>query len=314
MATYPDYAEFRSELAEYSGVAADSICITDGSDQAIEKIIELCSRKKLRVLLPLPTFSGYEIMFNRTDIDQLRIYYTEDRGVFHYPLEETLASMRSGSVGALFLCQPNNPLGTILSAEDYGLILDTARDNNVLVVTDEAYAEFTDSSTVSRIMDQPIFILRTFSKSFGLAGLRVGYVIAQPTIATELSKLLLPWPVSGTSMHYAQLALQHRKSFAERRSQLVTLRSKFFETLSMIKGIVVYASTANFILIRVPHADVVEQHMRKSGIKIALGEKKTSDPRVKSLLSSTIRLSVPSPMHLEEVVRALKEAVDNLDK
>ncbi|TSC63561.1 MAG: histidinol-phosphate aminotransferase [Parcubacteria group bacterium Athens0416_74] len=307
-ATYPEYDALRDAFSRVMGVPSQEITLTAGSDAAIESIIMMCAAKGLRPLMPLPTFAAYELLCKKHALEYTPVYYAEENGAFIFPLDETIALIQEGSIDIIFLCQPNNPLGARIPHGNYIKLLDVARDASVTVVVDEAYAEFAPENDASYAADREMILLRTLSKSFGLAGLRIGCAIANPKMTTELSSRLLPWPIAHTSACIAANALADADAFALRRTLLIAQRDLFVRDLAARVGATVYESHANFVLIRIPHAAHIQAELAKEGILVALGESKSLEERARGILSSTLRLSVPSPEDHETVLSALERA------
>lgn len=310
--TYPDYSDLIDDIARYVGVPASMIAIAPGSDEAIRASVALCRAQKLTALVPLPTFSGYERVLMELPLEQLRVYYKEENGAFVFPFDETLDAIRLGTVGALFLCQPNNPLGTSLDRRAMYALLDAARTVGLTVIVDEAYAEFIGESVADRVSSQKLIVLRSLSKAFGVPGIRIGYSISDPETARALSETIrgtLPWPIAGPSVHIARTVLAHADTLARRRALLIEQREKFFASLRAIKSLTVYPSTANFILVRVRGAARIADALFQKGMRVGLGERKTRDPKSKAIMADTLRLTVPSPEDMPVFLAALKKAV-----
>lgn len=307
-ATYPHYDELRYAFSKVMSVPAQEITLTAGSDAAIESIVAMCAAKGLRALMPLPTFAAYELLCKKYALEYTPVYYAEKDGSFIFPLEETIAHMQEGNIDVVFLCQPNNPLGVRIPHTDYVKLLDVARDASVTVVVDEAYAEFAPENDASYAADREIILLRTLSKSFGLAGLRIGCAIANPRMTAELSSRFLPWPIARTSASIATNALSDADTFARRRDAVIAQRDIFVRELAARVDATVYETCTNFVLMRIPHAARIQAELVKEGILVADGESKTLDERARGILSSTLRLSIPSPEDHETVLSALEHA------
>lgn len=307
-ATYPQYDELRDAFSKVMGVPATEITLTAGSDAAIESIIAMCAAKGLRPLMPLPTFAAYELLCKKHALEYTPVYYAEEAGVFIFPLEETISRIQERSIDIVFLCQPNNPLGTRIPHADYLRLLDIARDASVTVVVDEAYAEFAPDNDGSYAADREMILLRTLSKSFGLAGLRIGCAIANPKMTAELSAQLLPWPIAHISASIATHALSDAGTFARRRDALMAQRDIFVRELAARVDATVYETCTNFVLMRITHADRIQAELAKEGILVADGESKTLNEHAREILSSTLRLSIPSPEDQETVLSALERA------
>lgn len=308
-ATYPEYTPLIQAIAKFAEVPAEEITLTAGSDAAIDAILALCAKKGLRPLIPLPTFSAYELICKKYDIEYTPVYYKQDGDTFTFPLAETIAHLQSGSVGMLFLCQPNNPLGSRIPHDDYTQMLEVAHASSVTVVVDEAYSEFCPEHDAAYVKNHEMVLLRTFSKSFGLAGIRVGYSIANARITKNLLAQLLPWPIAHPSMRIALAALSDSALFEERRKLLMQERDTFAAELSKRSGVHVFQSSTNFLLARVPDAGHMQSSLLGEGILISTGASKSLDVTAQALLASTVRMSVPSPSDRPRVLAAIDRAL-----
>ncbi len=309
--TYPEYGALREALARYAGVVPEQIFVTPGSDAAIEHIARAYVGGGGEALLPVPTFYGYESILARVGARVTPLTYTEQDGHFVFPLEETLVALAKGSAKVLFLCHPNNPLGSPLSATDMEALIAAARGSDTLIVSDEAYFEFSDGTTFLPYLSElpNLIVIRTLSKSFGLAGARVGYAIADPEIVKQLQRSLLPWPVTHPSVAAALVLLERADAVGERRAIVIEARDRFADALSNILGIVVYPSQTNFVLVRLPHAEQVRDGFAAQGIQVAPGEQMTQFPEAKKLLKDTLRIATPSPSDSPIVLGALAALV-----
>lgn len=309
--TYPEYEELKEMLAAYAGVTKDMLLVTPGSDAAIEHVAREYAGTGGEVILPVPTFYGYETILDRVGIDITAVSYEERDGRFVFPLSETLDAMGSGSAKIVFLCHPNNPLGSPLSNEAISEIARAAREHDLLVVSDEAYFEFSSGTSFQSFLSElpNLVIVRTLSKAFGLSGARVGYVMAAPTVVQRLKKVLLPWPVAHPSVAAACALLAREDAVRERREMLIEERERFVEGLRTISGISVYPSETNFVLIRVADAARARDQLISHDIRVALGEPMTRFPDAKNLLRNTLRIAIPAPKSREIVLDVLRESL-----
>ena len=297
--TYPDYGELKDALARYAGVAPEQVLVTAGSDAAIEFIARAYAGPGGRVVLPVPTFYGYETILGRVGAEIVPVPYEERDGRFVFPLAGTLAALADGSAKILFLCHPNNPLGAPLSDGDLRAIVEAARGSETLFVVDEAYFEFHGTTFLPYLAELPnLVIIRTLSKSFALAGTRVGYALAAPSVVERLSRIMPPWSVAHPSVAAALSLLARADAVATRREAVISARDNFVKDLRAIPGITPYPSRTNFVLARVPDAARVRDTLFAAGIKVALGEPMTQFPAAKALLSDTLRIVVPAPEDL----------------
>lgn len=307
--TYPTYEALKQEIAEYVGVTPDCILVTPGSDAAIEHIARLSGGPGEAVILPTPTFYGYESIVDRVGSRIISCVYTERDGSFIFPIADTLRALAHEQARILFLCHPNNPLGCALSKEDQWALREAASHSDTLIVSDEAYYEFADGSSFLPYRDEipTLVVLRTFSKAFALAGARVGYVIAAPKYIRLLEKQLLPWPIAHASVSIARALLARKAEVEACRNAVITERERFLSDLRTIPHLTAYTSSTNFILIRVAHAEALRARLLEAGVRVAMGESMSRFPDAQRLLSSTLRIAVPSPEDRETVLSVLAQ-------
>lgn len=308
ISTYPSYAELTRRIGEHLSMPDSSITLTPGSDAAIDAIAQMCKERDLTALLPLPTFYGYERILTNRGVRTRHVYARQTEEGFSFPTEEVMRALREGSVGVVFLCQPNNPLGDLIPPTDMKDILDTARDRGVLVVVDEAYAEFDNPSLIQEAGGS-LIVLRTFSKSFGLAGARVGYSVCDPGIAKQFSQTILPWPIAHHSVRAALAVLEQGALIAERRAVLIRQRERFVSALSELPGLRPLPSRANFVFTFVSDARKVASRLEAEGVLVAPGDTLTFDSEACTLLRAGIRMGIPAPDDHEYVLESLRRAV-----
>jgi histidinol-phosphate aminotransferase len=308
LTTYPDYGELKNALAKYAGVAKEQLFVTPGSDAAIEHIARLYAGGGGEAVLPVPTFYGYESILERVGAKIVPIAYEEQDGRFVFPLAKTIEALKQDSPKVLFLCHPNNPLGCPLSDGEISTLIGAARGSDTLFVSDEAYYEFSSSSSfLPHLAELPnLVIIRTLSKAFALSGARVGYAIGAPEIIKKLEKLILPWPIAHPSLAIALSLLARSDKVRARRDLVIGERDRFLKALREIPDVVAYASETNFVLIRLPNAESIRDTLLEQGIRVALGEPMSRFPDAKMLLKDTLRIAVPAPDDIPKVVAALE--------
>ena len=307
---YPvSYDPLKRLLAEYANADKERIIVTAGSDAAISIIVDYCRSKGLVIGLPVPTFYGYERIISQRAASVIPAYYREADGAFIFPLEEVLHQISSSQIGCIFLCTPNNPLGCSIPSHELAQILDAAREHNILAVVDEAYLEFGGESSVSRINSQPIVIIRTLSKAFGLAGARVGYCISSPGLTSFFESQLLPWPVAYPSVRIAEAMLAKRDLISGRRQLIIEQRNLISAALAAIPGITTYVSSTNFILMRVPDANALVSSLRADHISIAETAWMSSFDTARALLASKVRMAIPSPEDADFVLSCMRKSL-----
>lgn len=309
LSTYPEYAALKHALASYAGVSKDQLLVTPGSDAAIEHIARSYAGNGGKALLPVPTFYGYETILDRVGAETVPIAYEEREGRFVFPLAKTIEMLKSNAAGVLFLCHPNNPLGCPLSRGDIEVLVEAMRGSTTLVVSDEAYFEFSSrTSFLPYLAELPnLVIIRSLSKSFALSGARVGYAIAAPSIVKRIEQLMLPWPVAHLSAAAALTLLAQAEKVEERRTIVIAARDHFAEMLSAIPGVVAYPSETNFVLVRAAHASRIRDELLARNIRVALGEPMSHFPEARALLKDTLRIAVPAPRDLPDFTAVLSD-------
>lgn len=297
LSTYPDYNELKQALAAYAGVESEQIVVTPGSDAAIEHVARMCVEEGREVVLPVPTFYGYESILERVGARVTPLFYEEQGGQFVFPLEKTLEALKDGTPKVIFLCEPNNPLGCPLSVEDMSALVRAAKDSSACVVSDEAYFEFSSGRSFLPFLSElpNLIVIRTLSKSFALSGARVGYGIAASQLVKKLEKYLLPWPVAHPSVSMALSLLARADEVLMRRKLVITERDNLIESLRAMPTVITYPSETNFVLLRAPNAERVRTGLLAQGVRVAVGEPMTRFIEAKALLKDTLRVAIPAP-------------------
>ncbi|MEM2865628.1 MAG: histidinol-phosphate transaminase [Candidatus Hadarchaeales archaeon] len=239
---YPDpKAEgLRKAVGRYVGLGGEEVLLGNGSDELMDLLCRALLDPGDRVLLPLPTFSFYETGVLLSG-GVPRFY--RGRGVEWDP-EELVSACRG--VKLVFLGRPNNPTGSCLEEEAVEGLLDTG----ALVVADEAYVEFSSRGSLARWVRrrENLAVLRTFSKAFGLAGLRVGYLLARPELVSVLERLRQPFNVNRLAQVAAEAALRDLKHMKRVVGEVRRERERLrHELLSL--GLKVLPSEANFLMV-----------------------------------------------------------------
>ncbi len=242
LAMYPEYQTPTRHLARYFGVRADELLLTNGADDALRAVFDAFVERGSRILICEPTFPMYrfyaEIFGAR--IDALR--YTPD---MNFPLRDVLIALR-GKPRVLFIANPNNPTGTLLQPPALHKILQAA--THTAVVIDEAYAEFSGVTLVPWIRRCPqVFVVRTFAKAAGLAGLRLGAVLARADSLNYLRGAMPPFPVNVAALVAAEAAVRDLGTIRRYASEVKHLRERLGRELGLL-GVKTYPSAGNFLL------------------------------------------------------------------
>ena len=298
---YPDPQQraVKAALAQLKGVEPSRIFLGNGSDEAIDLLVRLtCTPGGADSMLLLPpTYGMYEVAANLNDVRIERLPLTAD-----FQLSPDLvAGVLASKAKLVFLCSPNNPTGNLLHA---GAIEEILRGFGGLVVVDEAYADFAAApSWTTRLAEFPnLVVLQTFSKAWGLAGLRLGMAFAAPELIGYLNKIKPPYNISEATQQHALAALAAAPHFDSLRQQLQAGRAWLAARLPALPIVArVFPSEANFLLVRFhPDATAVYEHLLSRGIVV---RNRTSQPGC----AGTLRLTVGTPQENERLLAALGE-------
>jgi len=249
---YPDgeYLSLKKRLAEYTGVEPEQISLGNGSDELIRSLlIATCLNSKSengRILVAEPTFSMYGILAQGLGIPVVRVPRLVQN--FRIDLDAANKAIALGTIKAVCLVHPNSPTGNLLNSEELAWV--RSLPENILVVIDEAYFEFSGQTLVPELPQHPNWlILRTFSKAFRLAAYRVGYAIANLELATALEKIRLPYNLPTISYIAAELAITHHQELLANIPEIKLERDRLYGEIQNL-GIEVWQSDANFLYIR----------------------------------------------------------------
>lgn len=291
---YPDHQAIllRKALSEYLGVEKKYLVEGNGSSELIELIIKTYVEKDGTIMSFEPTFSMYGIYATIYGANYktfpLNDDYTLDVAAFIQHIQWMKPSV-------VFLCTPNNPTGRQLKKEE---IINVIRSTKALVVIDEAYIEFADmneSLTKDIIKYDNTCVLRTFSKAFGLASIRLGYMIANEKIIDDINRVKSPYHVNQVSQFIGTLALSHRDKVNTMVQQIITSRDELYQALLSLP-LIVYPSQGNFLFIQSPKVDIYPPLLAK-GIRI----------RAYKIPFQSYRITIGTNEENVALLRALKE-------
>ncbi|WP_345049888.1 histidinol dehydrogenase [Hymenobacter glaciei] len=297
---YPDPHQraIKADLALIKGVSPDQIFLGNGSDEAIDLLVRLtCTPGQDSIVICPPTYGMYEVAANLNDVRVKRLPLTAD---FQLPANAA-ATLAASKAKLVFLCSPNNPTGNLLAQEAIETILANFRG---LVVVDEAYADFADAlSWISRLTEFPrLVVLQTFSKAWGLAGLRLGVAYASPTLISYFNKIKPPYNISAATQQHALAALANAPQLPGMRAELLQGREWLGQQLSQLPIVEhIFPSDANFLLVRFNvDATAAYDELSSRGIVV---RNRTTQPGC----AGCLRLTVGTASENAQLVQALAE-------
>jgi threonine-phosphate decarboxylase len=251
IAAYPDSAsnELREVIAKHYSVSKENIVVGNGSTELMYLFAESVLSKGDFAVMAAPTFGEYEGAVRKTGADIHFIKLALDQRL---DVDAFIAAMKGAKM--VFVCNPNNPTSLLTPPEQLRRILDAALEQGILVFLDEDFLEFVEDeqnlSMIGSIGNYPnLFILRSFTKLFGLTGLRVGYGIANPEIINVLFCAKIPWNVNCLAQAAAVVALNDDEHLKKTHSIIREQKEYLQEGLCKVKGFKVYTPDANFFFI-----------------------------------------------------------------
>ena len=250
LSAYPDpnSLKLRSDLTKYTGIPKDQIVVGNGATEIIYLFCMAFLSKNRLALIPVPTFGEYEAAAR---LQGARVSYlrTMDLNKNISQLQDRLTKTY-----CTFICNPNNPTGVLVSRKNMLKILESAYDKSSLVFLDECFIELVpkyNESLVNYLKEfDNLFILRSLTKSFGLAGLRIGYGLGSRKVVDVLARIKIPWNVNALAQKAASIALSNTSHLNKTR-ELIKKELEFMkDSISKINGFTCYDSSTNFILIK----------------------------------------------------------------
>jgi len=243
----PDSTKLRNYLEKYTGISKDQIIVGNGATEIIYNF-SAAFLKGCKVLIPIPTFGEYE---SAAKLHGASINFLKTMNL-NNEVSKLLDILPKND--CVFICNPNNPTGSLIKRKDMLKIVEAAYKRSVLLFVDECFIEFVSNmkeSIVPHLREfDNLFVLRSLTKSFGLAGLRIGYGLGSLQMIRILQKIKLPWNVNGFAQSVAIKALSD-KLHLEKTKKVISRERKFLkESISKINGFHCYDSNVNFLLIK----------------------------------------------------------------
>ena len=291
----------RAELAKYVQMPEGfDIMLGNGSDELITLISVACDVPGASFLAPLPGFVMYAMSAQLQGVQFHGVPLTAN-----FELDEAamLSAIASHKPAVVYLAYPNNPTGTLWNADAIERIVVAQGQQGGLVVMDEAYQPFASQTYMSRLASHGhVLLMRTLSK-FGLAGVRLGYMVGPKALIGQIDKVRPPYNISVLNCECALFALEHADVFAAQAVQIREEREKLSRSLTALSGVQVFPSQANMLLVRMPDATKCFEGMKLKGILV----KNVS--KMHPLLTNCLRLTVGTPTENEQMLAALKESL-----
>lgn len=298
---YPDphQVKLKAAISQVKSAAADRIFLGNGSDECIDLLYRcFCEPGKDNVIICPPTYGMYQVSAEINDVAIKKATLLDN-----YQLDLIhLESLVDENTKIIWLCSPNNPTGNCLNREDIEMVLNNF---NGLVVVDEAYINFArQRSWIQELSEYPnLVVLQTFSKAWGLAGLRLGMAFASPEIVEVMDRVKPPYNINQVTQELALQALEEVGQVNDMIRLLVDMRDALAEVLVQLPNVEkVYPSDANFLLVKIKDAREVYNKLLEQGIVVR-------DRSNVKLCEGCLRITIGT----EQENTALVDALNNLN-
>jgi histidinol-phosphate aminotransferase len=297
--------DLKQALARYVDLPEGcSLMLGNGSDELISLLAMACDVPGASILAPLPGFVMYAM---GAQLQGLAFHGVPLTANFELDEPAMLDALREHQPAITYIAYPNNPTANLWDAAVIRRLIAQAATFGGLVVMDEAYQPFSSRSWLEEMRTNPaananVLLMRTLSK-FGLAGVRLGYMLGAQALVQEVDKLRPPYNVSVLNAECALFALDLAHVFAEQASQIREQRTLLVNALAQMPGVTPFPSEANMVLVRVPDAERSFNGLKARGILV----KNVS--KMHLLLSNCLRLTVGTPAENAQVIDALQNAL-----
>lgn len=296
---YPDPYQkiLKAEISKLKNINSENIFLGNGSDEVIDVLIRIFAEpKEDKILVFTPTYGMYEVSANINDVKVISYPLNQDFQIDYTSALEQI--LKDENLKLVFICSPNNPSGNLIAREAVLKILETFKG---IVVVDEAYEDFSkEESWISEIENYPqLVVMQTFSKAWGLAGLRVGIAFAQKEILNYMNKVKPPYNISIINQKEVYEALQKIDDFNTNLNEILEQRTDLESELlqfSFVKKI--YPSDANFLLVEVEEADRLYQYLVDQKIIIRNRNK---------VVANCVRITVGKTQENKKLLEALNQ-------
>lgn len=299
---YPEREPVEAIVAAHLGLAPAQVALTNGVDEAIHVLFETFLDTEDELLLPVPTYTMYEVYASATDARVVTVQAADD---LQFPFERLMAGV-SSHTKIIAIANPNSPSGSVVTRAQ--IIEFTRRVPNAIVLVDEAYFHFHGESVIDLVGSIPnLVVARTFSKAYGLAGLRLGLLAGPVELMRWVRRVLSPYSVNALALACLPSALNDAAYLAWYVSEVLAARAEFERVLDEA-GLRRWPSCANFLLVEIGprHAEFVRR-MRGAGVLV---RDRSNDQGC----DGRVRITIGTRAQMEHAVTALNQTLAALRK
>ena len=289
----------------YRPVSPEQLIIGTGSDEILKLILEGLTEKGSVVIAPDPSFSEYEKLTQLVQGELVKVPCIN----FKVDVDALIDAQKRNDARVIFIANPNNPTGQLISKKEIEALL---IKTGAWIVVDEAYAEFSQETALGLLEKyEKLLITRTLSKAYGLAALRIGYLIASERVTASLSPYKMTYNITGVSELIALQVLNDTEYSDQYIAGVKALRRKAFEVLKEVNGLTLYPSEANFILIEVntkENYNLLEKALEKNAIKVRYF-KNTSNLNQDEPIHRCIRFTLTTVDEFDVLLSVIREVM-----
>jgi histidinol-phosphate aminotransferase len=296
ISAYPEQETVRRKATKHFGVQPTELLLTNGTDEALSLVVSTFVEPRDRVLLVEPTYAMYRFY---SELAGAQIVVARYDSTMMFPWKNVLARLKSNP-RVFFLPNPNSPTGNLLTPPDLLRILNAASQKTVVVI-DEAYFEFSGVTVIPWInRHKNLIVTRTFSKTAGLAGLRLGCIFTHKELAATMRKAQSPYPVNAAALVAAEAAMRDRKFIARTVNEVRRSYADLQRGLTRL-AVPFFPSAGNFVLAKFgPHAKQIVAALNRKGILV---RDRSSDFAGEGY----VRITLGTPPQMRRLLKELKE-------
>ncbi len=285
----PNHTELRTKISILKNVAVENICLGNGSDEIIDLAIRIfCEPQKDKLIICPPTYGMYEVAAHINNVEVVNIPLLDN-------FQPDVQSILSTKAKMLFLCSPNNPTGNCIDG-----IEEIIKKFDGIVFIDEAYIDFCREKSLLKLIDRydNLIISQTFSKAWGLAGIRVGVAYASKKIIDLLFKIKPPYNINALSQSHLTSALNNTHEYEINLENILIQKNRLINELQKFDFVEnIFKSDANFILIKVREADRLYNYLVAQNIVIR---------NRNTVIPNCLRISIGNESEITQLINAFK--------
>lgn len=297
IAAYPEYAKFKGNLAASLKIKPEQLMINNATDESIMVIMQTYIEKGDEIVLPVPTFAMFRFYADLVEGKIKEVLYRPD---LRFPTKSVINAI-SKKTKLVILCNPNNPTGSAIEKKDVIKILEKAQKSDALVLLDEAYYQYSGIDCLDLVNEfDNLIIIRTFSKAYGMSGLRLGYAVSNAYVMESLLKVASPYSVNTVAVVAASVAIEDDDYVNWYVSEVKKAKKIIYEELKKLK-LKTYPTAGNFLVVKfVGKVDEVENALREREILV---RNRSKYP----LLKDCLRIGIGTVKQTRQLINALKE-------